>query len=79
MLKIPRLKCLSKIRKFIILGYQRQFTKSTILTALMMVAVITPETSINFYDTTWRNIPEGCHLYTRHRDNVNLNYYIVWL
>jgi hypothetical protein len=32
------------------------------LIALMMEAVSTPETSINFYETTRRNIREGCHL-----------------
>jgi hypothetical protein len=30
--------------------------------ALMMEAVSTLETSVNFYDTTRRSIPEGCHL-----------------
>jgi hypothetical protein len=29
--------------------------------ALMMEAVITSETSVNFYQTTWRNIPEDSH------------------
>jgi hypothetical protein len=29
--------------------------------ALMMEAVRTSETSVNFYETTRRNIPEGCH------------------
>jgi hypothetical protein len=28
----------------------------------MMEAVNTSETSTHFYETTWRNIPEGCHL-----------------
>jgi hypothetical protein len=30
--------------------------------ALMMEAVCTSETSVNFYGTTRRNIPKGCHL-----------------
>jgi hypothetical protein len=30
--------------------------------ALMMEAVSTPETSVNFYQATWRNIPEDSHL-----------------
>jgi hypothetical protein len=30
--------------------------------ALMMQAVSTSETSVNFYQTTWRNIPEDSHL-----------------
>jgi hypothetical protein len=29
----------------------------------LMEAVCTSETSINFYETTRRNILEGCHLY----------------
>jgi hypothetical protein len=29
---------------------------------LVMEAVKTSETSVNFYETTRRNIPEGCHL-----------------
>jgi hypothetical protein len=32
--------------------------------ALMMEAVRTSETSVNFCQTTWRNIPEHGHLYT---------------
>jgi hypothetical protein len=31
---------------------------------LMMEAVRTSETLVNFYETTRRNIPEGCHLET---------------
>jgi hypothetical protein len=34
------------------------------LIALMMEAEGTSKTSINFYQTTRRNIPEGCHLQT---------------
>jgi hypothetical protein len=30
--------------------------------ALMMEAARTPETSVNFYQTTWRNNPEDSHL-----------------
>jgi hypothetical protein len=30
---------------------------------LMMEAVITSETSVNFYETTRRNIPQDCHLH----------------
>jgi hypothetical protein len=35
------------------------------LLALMMEAVRTSETSVNFYETTRRNIPEDGHLQTR--------------
>jgi hypothetical protein len=38
--------------------------------ALMMEAVSTSETSVNFYQTTQRNIPEDSHLHTRHRKNL---------
>jgi hypothetical protein len=31
------------------------------LIALMMEAVSISETSVNFYETTWRNIAEGYH------------------
>jgi hypothetical protein len=41
-----------------------------LFTALMMEAVSTSETSVNFYQTTWRNIPEDSHLYTRSSENL---------
>jgi hypothetical protein len=37
----------------------------------MMEAVSASGTSVNFYDTTWKNIPEGRHLYVQY--NVNNN------
>jgi hypothetical protein len=37
--------------------------------ALMMEAVRTSETSVNFYQTARRNIPQGSYLHTRRRDN----------
>jgi hypothetical protein len=37
---------------------------------LMIEAVSTSETSVNFYQTTWRNIPEDSHLHTRRRENL---------
>jgi hypothetical protein len=30
--------------------------------ALMMVAISTYKTSVNFYETAWRNIPEDNHI-----------------
>jgi hypothetical protein len=39
--------------------------------ALMMQGVSTSEMSVSFYQTTRRNIPEGCHLHTRRRENLN--------
>jgi hypothetical protein len=38
--------------------------------ALMMEALSTPETSVNFDQTTRRNIPEDSHLHTRHCENL---------
>jgi hypothetical protein len=46
--------------------------------ALMMVAASTSETSVNFYQTTRRNIPEGSHFYTRRRENLK-SHHIVHL
>jgi hypothetical protein len=36
-----------------------------------MEAVRPSETSVNFYETTQRNIPEDSHLHTRRRENLN--------
>jgi hypothetical protein len=36
----------------------------------MMEAATTSETSVNFFQTTRRNIPEDSHLHTRRRDNL---------
>jgi hypothetical protein len=38
--------------------------------ALMMEAVSTSITSVNFYETVRRNIPEDSHLHTRRRENL---------
>jgi hypothetical protein len=35
-----------------------------------MEAASTSETSVNFYHTTQRNIPEDSHLHTRRRQNL---------
>jgi hypothetical protein len=43
------------------------------LITLMMEAVCTSETSVNFYETTRRNIPQDCHLHTRLRENLQSN------
>jgi hypothetical protein len=37
---------------------------------MMMEAVSTSETSVSFYQTTRRNIPEYSHFHTRHRENL---------
>jgi hypothetical protein len=36
----------------------------------MTEPVNTSETSINFYQTTWRNIPEDSHLHIHRRENL---------
>jgi hypothetical protein len=36
----------------------------------MMVAASASETSVNFYQTTQRNIPEDSHLRTHRRENL---------
>jgi hypothetical protein len=41
--------------------------------ALMMEMVSTSETSVNFYQTTRRNIPEGSHIHTRRRENLKFH------
>jgi hypothetical protein len=38
--------------------------------ALMMEAVSTSETSVNFYKCTRRKNPEDSHLHTRRRENL---------
>jgi hypothetical protein len=43
---------------------------ASIIIALMMEAVNTSETSINFYQTTWCNIPEDSHLHTHCCENL---------
>jgi hypothetical protein len=37
---------------------------------LMKETVSTSETSVSFYQTTLRNIPEDYHLHTRRRENL---------
>jgi hypothetical protein len=40
------------------------------LIALMMGAASISETSVNFYQTTWRYNPEDSHLHTWHHENL---------
>jgi hypothetical protein len=35
-----------------------------------MKAAVISETSVNFYETTWRNNPEDSHLHTHGRENL---------
>jgi hypothetical protein len=46
---------------------------------VMMEAANTSETSVNFYQTTWRNNPEDSHLHTRRRENLKSHKIIVLL
>jgi hypothetical protein len=39
----------------------------------MMEAANTSETSVNFYETARRNIPEDSHLKTRRRENLKFH------
>jgi hypothetical protein len=41
-----------------------------VVIALMMEAISTSKTSVNFYQTTRRNIPENSHLRTGRRENL---------
>jgi hypothetical protein len=49
-----------------------------VIIALMMDAANTSETSVNFYQTTRRNIPEDCHLHTRRCENVKSHRSVVF-
>jgi hypothetical protein len=49
---------------------------ASIIIALMMEAASTSETSVNFYQTTRRNIPEDNHLHTRRRENLKSHQYL---
>jgi hypothetical protein len=49
-----------------VLSYK--FTDISLIT-LMMKAVSTCETLVNFYESTWRNIQEDSHLNTHRREN----------
>jgi hypothetical protein len=39
----------------------------------------TSETSVSFYETTRRNIPLGCHLHTRRRENLKSHGNVTWV
>jgi hypothetical protein len=44
--------------------------KMVVFRALMMEAACTPETLVNFYQTTQRYVPEDSRLHTRRRENL---------
>jgi hypothetical protein len=48
------------------------------LIALMIEAVSTSETSVNFYETSRSSILEGCHLHTRSRENFKSHRFKVF-
>jgi hypothetical protein len=43
---------------------------SEVLIALMLEAASTSKTSVNFYQSTWSNIPEDSHLHTHRCENL---------
>jgi hypothetical protein len=43
---------------------------TSIIIAMVMESASTSETSVNFYRTTRRNIPQDSHLHTRRRENL---------
>jgi hypothetical protein len=49
------------------------------LIAMMVEAVSTSEMSVNFYDTTRRNIPEDNQLHTRRRENLKSHSNILYV
>jgi hypothetical protein len=56
------------------------FTDSIIRTMIinpMMVSVSTSETSVHFYQTTGRNIPEDSHLHTRRHENLKSDLLLI--
>jgi hypothetical protein len=40
------------------------------IVALMMAAVSTLETPVNFYQSALRNVPEESHVHSRHHENL---------
>jgi hypothetical protein len=46
--------------------------------ARTMEVVNTSETSVKFYQTTRRDIPEGSHLHTRRRENLKSHPNYMW-
>jgi hypothetical protein len=42
-----------------------------------MKAANTSETSVNFYQTTWRNNPEDRHVHTRRRENLKSHFHVL--
>jgi hypothetical protein len=50
---------------------------ASIIIVQMMEAANTSETSVNFYQTTRRNIPEDGHLHTRRRENLKFHLKLV--
>jgi hypothetical protein len=45
----------------------------------MMEAANTSETSVNFYQTTWPNVPEDSHLHTRRRQNLKSHQEMIFM
>jgi hypothetical protein len=54
----------------------RRFRGTTIV-SLMMDVASSSETSLNLYQTTWRNIPENSRLRTRRRKNLKFHQHSI--
>jgi hypothetical protein len=55
------------IAPYTLVEVDRRFRSAyCIIKAVIMEAVHTSETSVNFYEVTRRSIPEGCHLESLH-------------
>jgi hypothetical protein len=55
-----------------------EFLARALLIALIKAAASTSETSVNFYQTIRRNIPEDSYLHTRRRENLKPYQIYVW-
>jgi hypothetical protein len=51
----------------------REVNAASIIRAIVQAS--TSETSVNFYQTTRRNIPEDSHLHTHRRENLKSRHY----
>jgi hypothetical protein len=57
-------------------GRGKYFNLLHVSQALMTEAVSTVETSVNFYETTWRNIPEERHFQSQKFSKYNSHVHI---
>jgi hypothetical protein len=55
----------------------QKFTDASDTINMIMEAVSVSETSISFYETAWRNIPEESHLHTRRYENLKTHLKLI--